>query len=294
MNQFLILIGILVGLGIIVSVLESKNKYIKRTGEIVFGTIATVILSGMVTLLVMGALILTLGAFVWILAFVFDLLNLPPGFEDGVFSLLRPAFFWANDDYIKPTLFVLWVIILFVGFKGDWVKKKLAWVLYRKRATPEPEKSQQELPKMKKEETVLDYFHRIQSIKNKDSKDREKKPRKEPSSSPKRLLIPLSNSAEEALAAVKAHLLDNHKTKGNEEEFEVQVRLPRETYEPQEKQQQSSSNLLSESSDEEIELVEGDSKIKAFQLGSPFQKTKEEKELPTKNNNQPSQNNEKN
>ncbi len=40
MNQFLILIAILIGVGTIANLLESKNKYVRRTSEIVFGTIA--------------------------------------------------------------------------------------------------------------------------------------------------------------------------------------------------------------------------------------------------------------
>lgn len=50
----------------------------------------------------------------------------------------------------------------------------------------------------------------------------------EQSSSPKRLLIPLNLSAEEAFTAVKTHLSDEYPIEEKEEEFEVLVRLPQD------------------------------------------------------------------
>ncbi|KKQ87527.1 MAG: hypothetical protein UT09_C0014G0009 [Parcubacteria group bacterium GW2011_GWF2_38_8] len=263
---------------------------------------------------------------------------------------LNPSYYWIHEMILKwwskvgIVLAVITIIVL--------VLRGILMILNRKRLTPEPERAQQELPKMKEGETVLDYFHRTQSIKNKGSEDRmEINPptnlkriqflgspfrgkQRESSSSPKRLLIPLDSSAEEAFETAKTHLIDDpsygyarpSSVKGvrdlylteeeksqqeKEEEFEVQVRLPQETYEPQQKKPRKLAFMLSaEHTAEEaweafqkfqqtgepiISLKKNpQSKIKAFQIiGAPFQKSKEEKELPTKNNNQPSQNNDK-
>jgi uncharacterized membrane protein len=158
MNQFLILIAILVGGGIIGNLLESKNKYVRKTSEIVFGTPAILLLSGLAAMLCMGAFILSLGVLFWVL--------------DFVLSLLRSVSFLFDDGAnFQRTFFVLWAIILLIGFKGDWMKKKIAWVKekilnHRKQTIQKAGEAQQKLPKLKEGETVLDYYHRIQSVKN--------------------------------------------------------------------------------------------------------------------------------
>jgi hypothetical protein len=129
MNQFLIAIAILVGGGIIVNLLESKNKYVRKTSEIVFGTPVFLLFSGLIAVLCMGAFFLLSGVLFWVLDFVFDFLNLSPKFEYDFLSLLRSVFSFLFDDgaNFKRTFFVLWAIVLLVGFKGDWMKKKIVW-----------------------------------------------------------------------------------------------------------------------------------------------------------------------
>ena len=103
----------------------------RKTSEIVFGTIVSLVSSGLMAGLCMGAFILLSGALFWVLDFfMFDFLNLSPKFEYDFLSLLRSAFSWLFDDgyNITRTFFVLWAIILLVGFKGDWMKKKLTWI----------------------------------------------------------------------------------------------------------------------------------------------------------------------
>ena len=217
---------------------------------------------------------------------------------------LNPSYYWIHEIILKwwsdvgIVLAVITIIVL--------VLRGILMMLYRKRLMSKPEIAQQELPKMKNGETVLDYFHRTQDREKKQELETEprnneeqvevlvKLPREtyEPQQKkPRKLAFMLSaeHTAEEALEAfhkfqqtgepVISLKKNNQPSQNNEEEFEVQVRLPREMYEPQKK---------------EVELVEGNPSIKAFQIiGAPFQKSKEEKELPTKNNNQPSQNNDK-
>jgi hypothetical protein len=212
------------------------------------------------------------------------------GVISGIF-FLNPSYYWIHEIIIKWWSYV--GIALIVATIIVAVLRGILMMLYRKRLTSKPERVQQELPKMKEGETVLDYFHRTQSIKNKGNEDRmEINPptnlkriqflgspfrgkQKESSSSPKRLLIPLDSSAEEALEAVKTHLLDDpsygyvrpSSVKGvrdlylteDEEEFEVLVRLPQ---------------------DEKVELVEGDPTIKAFQVGGFRRKAPLSKEPP--------------
>jgi len=129
MNHFLILIAILVGGGIICNLLESKNNGVRKTSETVFGTIASLFISGLIALLCTGASVLLFGLFFWFLDDVaFGFLNLPPKFEYDVLSLLRSVFFWLENAYFMPTFFVLWAIILLVAFKISWIKKKLTWI----------------------------------------------------------------------------------------------------------------------------------------------------------------------
>ena len=130
MNQFLILIAILVGGGIIVNLLQSKNKYVRKTSEIVFGTPVFLLFSGLAAMLCMGALFLLSGVLFWVLGFMFDFLNLSPKFGYDVLSLLRSIFSFLFEDgaHFQRTFFILWAIIILIGFNGDWIKKKLAWV----------------------------------------------------------------------------------------------------------------------------------------------------------------------
>lgn len=102
------------------------SQYIKRTGEIVIGTIAAAFISALIALLCTGALVFLSGVLFWVLDdFVFDLLNLSPKFTYDVLALLRSMFFWLEDDGFKALFFILWAIILFAGLKGDWIKEKL-------------------------------------------------------------------------------------------------------------------------------------------------------------------------
>lgn len=102
------------------------NQYIKRIGKIAL----VVFFSGLAALLCTGTLVLLSGVLFWALDFMFDFLNLPSKFEYDLLSLLRSVFSWLFDDgaNFKRTFIILWVIILLVGLKGDWMKKKLAWV----------------------------------------------------------------------------------------------------------------------------------------------------------------------
>jgi hypothetical protein len=91
-------------------------------------TTATLFFSGLVALLCTGALIFIFGLFFWFLDdFVFNFLNLPPKLEYDAASLLRSTFFWL-ESHPKLTFFVLWAIVLLVGFRGNWMKKKLPLV----------------------------------------------------------------------------------------------------------------------------------------------------------------------
>jgi len=175
MNQFLILIAILVGGGIIVNLLESKNKYVRKTSEIVFGIPVFLLFSGLATMLCMGVFFLLSGILFWVLDFIFDFLNLSPKFGHDVLSLLRSVFSFLFDDgaHLQRTFFVLWAIILLIGFKGGWMKKKIAWIKEKilnqqKRTIYEPQEPQQEFPERNDGETVLDYFNRVDSMKNKE------------------------------------------------------------------------------------------------------------------------------
>ncbi len=255
MNQFLILIAILVGGGIIVNLLESKNKYVRKTSEIVFGTPVFLLFSGLATMLCLGAFVLLSGILFWVLDFIFDFLNLSSKFEYDVLSLFRSVLSFLFDDgaHFQRTFFILWAIILLIGFKGDWMKKKIAWIKekilnQRKQTMYEPKEPQQEFPERNDGETVLDYFNRVDSMKN---KDREKKQKL------------------------------GTESQNNEEEFEVQVRLPRETYEPQKKPRKLAFIISAEHTAEEA--------LEAFhkfqQTGKPV--------ISLKKNNQPSQNYEK-
>lgn len=104
---------------------------IKWTGKIVFEKMTIVFFSGLAALLCTGALTLAFGLLFWFLDdFVFNFLNLSPKFEYDAASSLRSVFFWLFDDgaNFQRTFFVLWAIILLVGFRGDWMKKRIAWV----------------------------------------------------------------------------------------------------------------------------------------------------------------------
>jgi len=72
------------------------------------------------------------------LNFMFDFFNISSNFGYEIFSLFRSAnsFLFDDGDNIKRTLFVFWVIILLVGLKGDWMKKKLAWVKVKLFSSP--------------------------------------------------------------------------------------------------------------------------------------------------------------
>ena len=156
---------------------------------------------------------------------------------------LNPSYYWIHEMILKwwSKIGIVLAVITIVAL----VLRGILMMLNRKRLIPKPEGAQQELPKLKEGETVLDYFHRTQ--------DREKNQKLET------------------------------EPRNNEEQVEVLVQLPRETYEPQQKKPRKLAFMLSAEHTAE-EALEAFHKFQ--QTGEPV--------ISLKKNNQPSQNNEKN
>lgn len=80
---------------------------------------------------------------------------------------LNPSYYWIHEMIFKwwsDIGIVLMVVTIVVS-----ILRGILIMFFRKRLMPKPERTQQELPKLKEGETMLDYFHRIQSIKNNQS-----------------------------------------------------------------------------------------------------------------------------
>ncbi len=84
---------------------------------------------------------------------------------------LNPSYYWIHEMIFRrwsDVGYILLAVTVAISILTGGLM-----MLSRKHTAPKAEEAQQKLPKLKEGETMLDYFHRIQSAKNKGNQNQQ-------------------------------------------------------------------------------------------------------------------------